>query len=274
MTVIAMTQEMGSLGKDVALQAAEALGLTVVRDEMISDLVAGKMEKPKSAIRRFKEGHASLRERIGTSRKSLAVYSAGEVYEYAAKGNVLIRGWGATYLLRGISHVLRVRVCAPFETRVHWLMERLDTANERFAQEEIRRSDAARSANIRHWFQATWGNPLDYDLVLNTGCVSIESCVELIKVMVGRPEFQKTEESQRQLLNLVLESKVRLALRSNPGTEDVQISIEVDNGKVVLSGIVIDENERRACESTITKVPEVRDVDNRLTTITGVKTFR
>ena len=51
-------------------------------------------------------------------------------------------------------------------------MERLDTDNETFAQEEIRRSDAARSANIRQWFLETWGNPLDYDLVLNTDRVS------------------------------------------------------------------------------------------------------
>ena len=274
MTVIAMTQEMGSLGKDVALQTAEALGLTVVRDEMISDIVAGKMNKRKSAIRRFKEGNASLRERLGVSRKNLAVYSATEVYECAAKGDVLIRGWGATYLLQGISHVLRVRVCAPFDRRVQWLMERLDTDNETFAQEEIRRSDAARSANIRQWFLETWGNPIDYDLVLNTDRVSIESCVELIKLMVRRPEFQKTEESQRQLINLALESKVRLALRSNPATENVRISIKADNCKVVLSGIVVDENESRACESTLTKVPGVSEVDNQLTTITGVKTFR
>lgn len=274
MTVIAITQEMGSLGKDVALQTAEALGLTMVRDEMISDIVAAKMKKRKSAIRRFKEGNASLRERLGVSRKSLAVFSATEVYEYSAKGNVLIRGWGATYLLQGIPHVLRVRVCAPFERRVQWLMERLDTDNEAFAQEEIRRSDAARSANIHQWFLETWGNPLDYDLVLNTGRVSIESCVELIKLMVRRPEFQKTEESQHQLINLALESKVRLALRSNPATENVRISIEADNCKVVLSGIVVDENESRACESTLTKVPGVSEVDNQLTTITGVKTFR
>ncbi|MFQ5683462.1 MAG: cytidylate kinase family protein [Candidatus Binatia bacterium] len=274
MAVIAMTQEMGSLGKDVALQTAEALGLTVVRDEMISDLVAGKMKKRKSALRRFKEGRASMVERLGTSRKSLAVYSAEEVYDYASKGDVLIRGWGATYLLRTVSHVLRVRVCAPFERRVQWLMERLETDNEKFAQEEIHRSDVARSANIRHWFQETWGNPLDYDLVLNTGRVSIESCVELIKLMVSRPEMRKTEESQRQLLDLALESKVRTALQSNPATVDTQISIEVDDAKIVLSGIVVNEDERRQCESTIAKVPGVKEVANRLTTITGVKSFR
>jgi multidrug efflux pump subunit AcrB len=153
-------------------------------------------------------------------------------------------------------------------------MERLETDNERFAQEEIRRSDAARGANIHHWFQASWGDPLDYDLVLNTGRVPIESCVEVIKLMVRRPEFQKTEESQRQLLNLALESKVRSTLRRNPATEDTQISIEVDNRKVVLSGIVVDDIERQACENTITKVPGVGEIDNQLTTITGVKTFR
>ena len=273
MAVIAMTQEMGSLGKDVALQVAEALGLTLVRDEMISDLVAGKMQKRKSALRRYKEGHASLGERLGTSRKSLSVYSAEEVYEYATKGNVLIRGWGATYLLRPISHVLCVRVCAPFERRVQWLMERLDTDNQTFAQEEIRRSDASRGTNIHHWFHETWGNPLDYDLVLNTDRVSIESCVELIKLTVGRPEFQQTEASQRQLINLTLKSKVRLALKRNPETEDIEISVEVDNAKVILSGIVVDDKEREACESTVAKVSGVREVDNQLKMISGVKSF-
>ena len=273
MPVIAMTQEMGSLGKDVALQVAEALGLTLVRDEMISDLVAGKMQMRKSAIRRYKEGQASLRERIGTSRKSLAVYSAEEVYEYAAKGNILIRGWGSTYLLRPISHVLCVRICAPFERRVQWLMERLDTDDEAFAQEEIRRSDASRRANIQHWFHETFGAPLDYDLVLNADRVSIESCVELIKLTVSRPEFQQTEASQQQLSNLALESKVRLALNRNPGTEDIEISVEVDNAKVILSGIVVDDKEREACESAVAEVSGVREVDNQLKMISDVKSF-
>ncbi len=274
MPVISMSQEMGSLGKDVAHQIADALGLTLVGDQMISDLVAVKMQKSKSAIRRHREGRASLLERIETKRKSLAVYSAEEIYEYAAKGNTLIRGWGATYLLRSISHVLCVRVCAPLEKRVQWLMERLDTDDEAFAQEEIRRSDVARRANITYWFNKTKGNPLDYDLVLNTERVSIESCVELIRLTVSRPEFQQTEASQRQLLNLTLESKVHLAFNSNPGTEDIEISVEADNAKVILTGIVVDDKEREACESTVAKVSGVEEVDNRLKIIRGAKSFR
>jgi cytidylate kinase len=232
------------------------------------------MQKSKSAIRRYREGRASLLERIETKRKSLAVYSAEEVYEYAAKGNTLIRGWGATYLLRPVSHVIRVRVCAPFERRVQWLMERLDTDDESFVKDEIRRSDASRHANINEWFHETWGNPLDYDLVLNTDRVSIESCVELVKLTVSRPEFQRTETSQRQLINLSLESKVRFALKSNPKTHNIDISLEADDGKVILEGVVVDDKEREACESTVAKVTGVRKVDNHLKMIRRTKSFR
>jgi cytidylate kinase len=274
MATISMSQEMGSLGKDVAFQVAEALGLTLVRDQMITDIVAEKMHKRKSSIRRYREGRASLLERMETSRKTLAIYSAEEVYEYATKGNVLIRGWGATYLLRSVPHVLRVRVCAPFEKRVQWLMERLDTDDETLVQEEIRRSDATRRANINYWFLETKGDPLDYDLVLNTDRISIKSCVDLIKFTVSRPEFQQTEASQRQLINLALESKVHLALKSNPGTEDIEISVEADNAKIILTGIVTNGNERKACENTVANVSGVREVENQLKIIRGTKSFR
>lgn len=274
MTVISMSQEMGSLGKDVAHQVAEALGLTLVRDQMVSDMIAAKMKTSKSAIRRYREGQASLLERLGTSRQTLAVYSAEEVYEYAAKGNVLIRGWGATYLLRPVSHVIRVRVCAPFEKRVQSLMERLDTDDETLVRDEVRRSDEIRSANIKYWFQETKGDPLDYDLVLNTDRLSIESCVEFLKFAVNRPEYQETEASRRLLINLALESKVRFALKSNSETENIEISVEADNAKIILSGVVVDDKEREACERTVAEVSGVQEVDNQLKMIRRTKSFR
>jgi hypothetical protein len=153
-------------------------------------------------------------------------------------------------------------------------MERLDTDDESFVEDEIRRSDASRLANINQWFHETKGNPLDYDLVLNTDRVSIESCVELVKLTVSRPEFQQNETSQRQLINLSLESKVRFALKSNPKTHNIDISLEADDGKVILGGVVVDDKEREACESTVAKVPGVLKVDNQLKMIRRTKSFR
>ncbi|MGH8671726.1 MAG: AAA family ATPase, partial [Burkholderiales bacterium] len=125
MPVIAMNQEMGSLGNIVARGLANDLQLRIVRHEII-DYVAEKMHARRSTIQRFLDGKAGLFERWGTDESSLALYKAEEVLSLAQEGNVLIRGWGATFLLRPVSHVVCVRVGAPFEQRVKWMMGRLD----------------------------------------------------------------------------------------------------------------------------------------------------
>jgi cytidylate kinase len=271
MPVIAMNHEMGSQGMFVAEGLAAQLGLSMVHHEVV-DYVAEKMHARKSTVRRFLEGKAGMLERWSTDENSLAVYKAEEILDLAAKGNVLIRGWGATYLLRRIPHVVSVRVCAPVERRVKLLMERLDT-DEEFAREEIRRSDTAHVANMQHQFGVTWGDPLLYDIVLNTERVSIASCIEQVKLLAKRPEFQETAASRAQLEILTLEYHIRSALQSNPATAEVEITINVDDGKIVLQGIVLSEEEKRATGETTAKVAGVKKVENKLKIMKDGKFF-
>src|SRR6478736_9114155 len=105
MPVIAMTQEMGSLAKDVALQLAQAANLAVMRHEVLEN-VAGRMHVPGSLISRLREGKAGLVERLSTDQERVAVYTAQEVYALASRGNIVLRGWGTTQLLRKVPHVL------------------------------------------------------------------------------------------------------------------------------------------------------------------------
>ncbi|PZP58154.1 MAG: transporter, partial [Azospira oryzae] len=210
MPVIAMNQEMGSKGKDVDSQLAQQLGLTLVRHEVV-DHVAEKMRAKKSLIRRIMEGKAGIIEGMAIDKKSLAIYTAEEVFELALKGNVVIRGWGATYLLRAVTHIPCIRVCAPLEVRMKWLMAQLETDDEELVREELRRSDAAHIANMQQRFGVTWGDPLIYDMVLNTERLSVETCVEEIKLLLQRPEFQETPQSRAKLQNLALEARVRSA---------------------------------------------------------------
>ena len=57
MTIIAMTREMGSLGKDVAEGLAQDLGLRLLYHEIV-DSVAEKMHLPTNVITRFLQGKA------------------------------------------------------------------------------------------------------------------------------------------------------------------------------------------------------------------------
>ena len=272
MPVIAMNQEMGSQGKFVAEKLAEELGLDIVRHE-IMDHVAEKMHLRKSALQRFVEGKAGLLERWGTDEDSLALFKVEEILALAAKGNVIIRGWGATHVLRPIPHILCVRVGAPFAARVKWLMHRLDTDDEEMASEEIRHSDMAHRANMQRQFGVTWGEPMQYDITLNTERLSVATCVEQIKQLLKRPEFEETPASRAKLANLTLEYHVRAALRANPKTADVKISISADNGKVTLEGIAVSAEERHAIAEVVSGVPGVKSAGNKLRTMKYPKLF-
>src|SRR5262245_14229600 len=148
MAVIAMTREMGSLGKDVAAGLAEAMGLMVVHHELVEHHLAERLGVQESAVHRYLEGEASLLERWKIDKHKLSRYTAEEILELARKGNVIIRGWGATGVLRHVPHVLRVRVCADMGFRERVMMERLGIS-ESAARREIERSDAAHAATVR-----------------------------------------------------------------------------------------------------------------------------
>lgn len=268
MPVIAMTQEMATLGKDVALGVCEALGLEQVRHE-IGDVIAGRMQVKKSLIRRLREGKASAIERWAADEKTISIFTAEEVFDLAAKGNVLIRGWGATLWLRPVAHIPTIQVCAPLPVRVKRLMARLETDDENLAKKEIRIDDAARAARMAEHFDVDWGDPSLYDLTLNTERVPISTCVDMVVALVKSAEFAETPESRQHLLDLALAARVRAALRANADTAEVDVTVTATNGALLLSGIVSNQNERARAVDVAGQVAGVTGVVNQLGVMAG-----
>jgi cytidylate kinase len=268
MAVIAMTQEMASLGKDVALGVCDALGLQQVRHE-VGDVVAGRMQVKKSLIRRIREGKASAIERWSADDKTISIFTAEEVFELAVKGNVLIRGWGATLLLRAVPHVACIRVCAPQELRVKRLMERLETDDEDLARREIEVDDAARASRMGEYFNVAWGDPTLYDLTINTERVPIATAVEQVVALAGSAAFRETPESRRQLADLALQARARAALKADPRTAGIDISVEVRAGAVALRGIVVDEREKALVNDVVGPLAGGGKMDDQLRTMAG-----
>lgn len=272
MPVIALTQEMGSLAKEVAERVAADLGIDVTRHE-VADHVADKMHVSKSLVNRLREGQAGKIERMKADRASLAVYTAEEVLERAARGDVVLRGWGATCLLRPVPHIVCVRVTRSLERRVEWLAARLGTDDLGFAETEIRRSDRAHAANMAARFAVTWGDPLLYDIVLNTDRVSVEGCAEQIRVLAARPEFAETDASRARLQAMALEARIRAALRADEKTRDVDITIDITDSHVTLRGIVLDAAEKPVAARVVAAVPGVAGVDDQLHVMKSSRLF-
>jgi len=272
MPVIALTQGMGSLAQDIAEQLADELGLSTLQHE-VAERVAEKMHVSKSLISRLRSGKAGLIEGLRADRQAMAVYTAEEVLEAAARGNVVIRGWGATQLLRPVPHVPCIRVMRPMPKRVQWLMQQLETDDADMAEAEIRRSDHANATRMHQQFGVDWGDPALFDLVLNTDRLSVDTCVQQIKSLLQRPEFAETAGSRLLLQSMALHAHVRAALRAHAETQEVDITIEGSGPAVVLSGIVLHASERAAAEKVAAAVPGVASVDNQLRVMATSRLF-
>jgi cytidylate kinase len=261
MPIIAITREMGSLGKDVARGLGEELGLPVIYHEVI-DHLADRLRVRKSHVIRLLDGSAGLLERLTADKTSLSIFTADEIYAIAAKGGAIIRGWGATHLLREIPHVVGIRVCAPFETRRQRMMERLNSSDQALVGEEIRVNDEAHTAIMRRNFGVQWTEPEHYDLVLNTKRVSVEECVAEVLALASGPQFVETEASRRKLEDMALAARVRAALRRAPETREARVDVTSDAGRITLSG-ASSTDEMLAFVEVAAAVPGVRDVAYR-----------
>lgn len=264
MPVIALTQEMGSLAKDVAVRLGEVAGLQVMRHEVVEN-IAGRMHVETSLINRLRGGKAGLRERLTADKERFAVFTAEEVFALAQRGNIVLRGWGATMLMREVPHAVSVRITRPFEQRVQWLMEHLETPDREAAEAEVRRSDAAHASRMHATFGVTWGDPLLYDLVINMDRISVDSAAAQILALAGRPEFQETEASRATLEGLALAARVRAAIAANEMTRETKIGISGNGGKkVVLTGLVLNDAERAEVERIAGSVVGKGKVENNL----------
>ena len=264
MPIVAITREMGSLGKDVAAGLGEALGLPVIYHEVIEHL-ADRMRLRKSHVIRLLDGTAGLLERLSADKTSLSIFSADEIMGLALQGKgAVIRGWGATQLLREVPHAVCVRVCSPFEVRKQRMLERLNTSDADKVGEEIRSNDEAHAAIMRRHFDVHWSEAEHYDVSLNTQRVGVAECVDEVLALVRSAEFSETEQSRQRLADLALAASVRAALRTTEATRDLRVSVTCAAGRATLAGVVENAEQRAACTRVSAALAGVKDIDDRL----------
>ena len=262
MPIIAITREMGSLGKDVASGLGQSLDLPVFYHEVVEPL-ADRMRVRKSHVIRLIDGTAGLMERLTADKTSLAIFSAEEIFDLALQGQgAVVRGWGATHLLRVVPHAICVRVCAPLGLRKRRMMERLNTGDDSAVSVEIHCNDEAHTAIMRRNFGLQWTDPENYDVVFNTERVSVAECVDEVIRLVKSDAFAETKQSRRQLEDLALAARVRAALRISPLTRVTKIAVTARGGQVTLEG-ELGTDMLLAVAEVVAEVPGVGDFKYR-----------
>ena len=93
-------------------------------------------------------------------------------------GKAIIVGRGANFVLPPEKR-FRVRIVAPLEWRVNCVAESYNVSKNE-ARQRVIRTESDRQAFIRKYFHSDISDTANYDMVLNTGTLSIEKAAAVI----------------------------------------------------------------------------------------------
>lgn len=196
--VITIARGFGSGGKDIGNRLSEALGIPVYEKQILEmaseqsglsvELFKNVDEKLKgSYLRKKLQGYPSTNYIVEATEKNfisdINIYNiqASIIRNLANTQSCIIIGKCADVVLKHFNNVVSIYVEAPRDVCVESIIEKMDVT-EQEANRMIYHTDKYRAEYYKYYSGGgDWTNPTNYDLTLNTGRISRENCVELIK---------------------------------------------------------------------------------------------
>ncbi len=181
---ITISRQLGSLGRQVSHAVAGRLGYRIVWREVINQ-AAMRCGSPEVALAAIDE--LGLLGFSPTPQASHAYRQAVKqvVEELAIEGNVVIVGRAGQAILAGHPGVLHVRVVAPMNIRAGRVAAQQNIPLE-CALAQIQASDRFRRNYLKRYYHMHWEDSEMYDLVINTGRMSVEDASFLICQALAR----------------------------------------------------------------------------------------
>lgn len=181
----------------------------------------------------------------------------------AEGGNLVYHGHAGHFLLSSISHVIRVRVIADMEYRLKAAMERMSLKRDE-ALVYIDRVDKERIKWTRFLYGIEWGDPSQYDLVLNIERMTLEGASLAITSMAQLDDFKVTSQSQKAFEDLQVTSGVWAALVRDERTKAASVQVLANNGVVTITGKASASKVVDAIPMVAGKVPGVKEIRNEV----------
>jgi CMP/dCMP kinase len=209
MPVITISRQFGAAGVPVGRALAELLGAEFL-DRAIVAQVALRSGIPETELETYDERLPSFWQRVAaalttsspevampaspfadelshlTSHDRLVTITRSVIEEAADRGNTVIVGRGAAFILAGREGTLHVQLHASLDARIRYLMSRVEETpgetlpDERSLRDLCRSIDAARADYIRGTFNADWLDARHYDLSIDTGRLGVDGAVKVI----------------------------------------------------------------------------------------------
>ena len=189
-STITISREPGSGGSVVAKKLAAKLDFRVFHQEVLIEIAKRADVSDKLLATLDEKGLTVLEDCI-----SALVYDRhlwqDEYLKHLMKvigaigkhGSAIIVGRGANFVVPPQNR-LRLRIVAPQNVRIANVARAFDVKTEE-ARRHIIRTESDRRAFIRKYFNADITDPINYDIVINTGTLEIDKAVEAVIAAPG-----------------------------------------------------------------------------------------
>lgn len=190
-TVISIGRQFGSGGHEIAIHLGKLLSLPVYDDEMISiacgigdvreEILRPEDEKPVNPLlfRTMHEGNEKVK-RGDPAGKVLFELQSMAIRHLAKENDCIIVGRCADFVLEKEDvNVISVFVKAPLEARIERKMK-LESMPYAKVKKQVEKKDRQRQKYYESHTGRIWGEEGTYDLVIDTGNVSLEDAADLI----------------------------------------------------------------------------------------------
>ena len=255
MAIITISRGSYSRGKEVAEKVAEKLGYGCISRDIL--LMASKeFNIPEIKLVRAIHDAPSVLGRFGYGKEKYIAFIESAILRHFKANNTVYCGLAGHFFVKGVSHVLKVRILAEFEDRVASEVKREGTTAKE-AADLLRKDDEERKKWSKHLYGIDTGDPSLYDLVIHIKKIGVDDAVELICMAAQLEQFKTTPQSQKLVEDLALAAEVRAALVDLKANVRVQAS----DGRIRIRA---DVNESK-------DMAIVRDMERIASSIEGVR---
>ena len=257
MSIITISRGSYSYGKEVAEKVARRLGYEcIARDVLIE--ASEEYDIPEIKLLRAMQYAPSFLDRFTPEKEKYVTYIQAAILRHLCKDNVVYHGLAGQFFVRGVSHVLKVRIIADLEDRVKLVMER-DRVSNKDARRFLKKVDDQRRKWSQHLYGIDTSDPSLYDLVLHIRKITVDEAADIIAHTVAFPHFRATPESQCVIEDLALAAEVKSVLIDL--SPDVEVTTH--NGMAHVRARIATSAEMemvQEIERVVREVPGVRGV--------------
>ena len=188
--VVTISRECGSQGQKVAEKLAQTLGYDLFHHEILEAMIQ-RTKNSRILLETLDEKGMNIVEDLVSELVNEHHLWPDEYSKVLLRvmntigkhGHAVILCRGGNFALKKVN-ALRIRLVAPDGLRREFIQHARDL-NSEDAHKLMVSTDANRTAFVRRYFNSDAQDPANYDLVLNTGTLSVDKTVQIIRCAMG-----------------------------------------------------------------------------------------